>query len=367
MVSTLCDVIQLRKLIKSFSVVGKKRYKNGKRIPDNHVKYFEYPIAKIETIDPDDEGLYQCFARNDFGEASATFYLHVRPSTLLNHAPLNAKCVPMDKGIIQVTYDKEMPSNKIQYFIASDSPRDFYSHVSVDAIQDGFKIDTRAGSIFKPFKPFYLYMRNLLPNGSLKMILSQLSKPIRCATQGIEPKFVKPPTGIFLRWDTPATDINVTGYTIQFQKNETSTPVSFKEEVIGTFDDFPPYISWEDIRDNLQKIPAKNNNQTDWTEVVVPGNVTGLYIPNTDEINVRILGTVLESGELFNQDIQYLSWTNIKASTFSLAPLRLGLVDSHGAEILWSGLEAVNCASACAIMKGPIINRGESSTRCDKM
>lgn len=273
----------------------------------------------------------------------------------------------MDKGIIQVTYDKEMPSNKIQYFIASDSPRDFYSHVSVDAIQDGFKIDTRAGSIFKPFKPFYLYMRNLLPNGSLKMILSQLSKPIRCATQGIEPKFVKPPTGIFLRWDTPATDINVTGYTIQFQKNETSTPVSFKEEVIGTFDDFPPYISWEDIRDNLQKIPAKNNNQTDWTEVVVPGNVTGLYIPNTDEINVRILGTVLESGELFNQDIQYLSWTNIKASTFSLAPLRLGLVDSHGAEILWSGLEAVNCASACAIMKGPIINRGESSTRCDKM
>lgn len=272
----------------------------------------------------------------------------------------------MDKGVIHVTYDKEMPSNKIQYFIASDSPRDFYSHVSVDLNSFGFKIDTRAASIFKPFKPFYLYMRNLLPSGP-KIVLSQLSKPIRCATQGIEPKFVKPSTGIFLRWDTPATDTNVTSYTIQFQKNETSAPVSFIEEVIGTFDEFPPYISWEDIQPNLQKIPAKNNNQTDWTEVVVPGNVTGLYIPNTDEINVRILGSVLDSGELFEQDTQYLSWTNIKASTFSLAPLRLGLVDSHGAEILWSGLENVQCASACAIMKGPIINRGDSMTKCEKM
>lgn len=343
-----------------------KRYKNGKRIPDNHVKYFEYPIAKIETIDPEDEGLYQCLARNDYGEVSTSFYLHVRPTLLLNHGPLNAKCVPMDKGIIHVTYDKEMPSNKIQYFIASDAPRDFYSHVSIDMNSKGFKIDTTSASIFKPLKPFYLYMRNMVPSG-LSMTLSPLSKPIRCATQGIDPKFVKSPNGIFLRWDTPATDSNVTSYTIQFKKNETSTPVSFKHEVVGSFDEFPPYISWDDVSENLQKITVRNNDHPDWTEVVVPGNVTGLSIPNIDEINVRILGTVLESGELFSQDLQYLSWTNIKASTFSLAPLRLGTVESHGAEITWSGLSNVQCASVCAMPKGPMIDRGDTTPKCEKM
>lgn len=344
-----------------------KRYKNGKKLPNNHVKHFKYPIAKIETIDPEDEGLYQCLARNDYGEVSSTFYLHVRPTTMLDHSPQNAKCQPLDNNVVEVTFDKEHPTNKIQYFIASDSPRDFYSQVTLNYSSRSFKIDTNKAGIFKPLKPFYLYMRNIMPNGG-KMMVSQLSQPIICASQGIEPKFVKPTNGIFLRWDNPATDSNVTSFTIQFRNNKTSNPVSFTNEVIGSYEKWPTYVSWSEVQNSLQKISAKNSNKTDWNEVQVPGNVTGLYIINTEEVTVRIFGTVLESGELLDQKLDALSWKNIKASSISLEPLKLGAIDSRGVEIFWSGLETVSCAHVCSVLKQDFISRDTGDKfKCELM
>lgn len=353
------------KLIKS-SI--SKRFKNGRKIPNNHVKYFEYPIAKIETIDPDDEGFYQCLAKNDFGEVSANFYLHIRYSELLDRPPQHAKCFPMDKGFIFVTYDKEIATNMIQYYIASDNPRDFFSHISEAGKSKSFKIDTVSTSIFKPLKPFYLYMRNL-QQVSKNMAVSELSKPIRCASQGIEPKFVKPLTGLFLYWSAPFTDTNITSYTLQFEKNDALNPVYLKDEVIGTYELFQEFVSWEEVEDKRQKISAKNKNQTNWTEVTLPGNVTGLYIPNIEEVNVRILGTVLESGEIFEQDLKYLSWNNIKASTFVKVRLSLNEFDAHTADIEWTGLDSLKCIpSVCVIMKGiPIVNRGGLNFKCEQM
>lgn len=332
------------------------------------MKYFEYPIAKIESIDPEDEGIYQCLARNDYGEVSSTFYLHIRPVAILNHAPEKAKCYPTDNNTIHVRFSKENKGNRIQYFIATDSPREFSSQLSTSQNIDNFDIDTSKVNIFHPFKPFYLYMRNMLPHGTGKMIISQLSKPIICATQGVEPKFVKPQSGIFLRWDAPKSEANVTGYTIQFLNNKTSNPVVFTNEVIGTYEQWPVYVSWSEVEKNLSKISVKNSNKTDWTEVQVPGNVTGLYIINTEEVNVRILGSVAENGEILEQDLQYLSWTNIKASSFILEPIELGDVGSRDAEIHWSGLDNVQCAYMCYISKQDFISRDkEDKSRCDKM
>lgn len=271
-----------------------------------------------------------------------------------------------------VTFDEENASNRIQYFIASDSPRGFHSQISMDINVKNLQIDTNKASIFKPLKPFYLYMRNMMPSGDLmtqKMAISKLSKPIICATQGIEPRFVKPQNGgIFIRWEKPLTDSNITGYTVQFLNNKTSNPVVFVSEVIGTYEDWPTFVSWSDIDKSLQKIPAKSLNQTDYTEVQVPGNVTGLYIINTEEVNVRILGTVLETGELLNQDLKYLSWTNIKASSLSLEPLTLGEVDSRAVEIHWSGLDSVTCAYMCSTLKQEFISRdAEDKFKCEEM
>lgn len=337
-------------------------------MPNNHVKYFEYPIAKIETIDPDDEGMYQCIARNDYGEVSSTFFLHIRLVLLLNNAPSNSKCFPMDNNKIHVTFDKETSENKIQYFIATDSPRDFHSLVALDATSTTFNIDTSM-SIFKPLKPFYLYMRNMaMTEGSGSIIMSTLSKPITCATQGIEPRYVKASNGIFLRWDKPETDVNITGYTIQFLKNVTTSQVAFKNEVVGTYEKLPTFVSWSDVSKNNVKIPAKNFDKANWTEVQVTGNVTGLYIPNASEISVRILGSVLENGELFDQNFDLLSWVNIKASSNSLEPLELGEVESREAKITWKGLDDISCARMCYNLKNEVIMRdSDHQPKCEEM
>lgn len=341
----------------------------------NHVKYFEYPIIKIETIDPQDEGLYQCLARNDFGEASNTFYLHVRPQLLLNNPPQNPKCFPLDNGMVQVTFDHEALSNKIHYFIASDSPREFYGQISPDIAGTfgsslSFKINTATARIIKPLKPFFLYMRNMAyttGERESRLIVSTLSKPIQCATQGIEPKFVKAPTGIFLRWDIPEIDVPITGFTIQFLNNGTSTPVQFTEEVIGTYENWPAFVSWNDIDKKLEKIKVRNTNHSEWTEVQVPGNVTGLYVINTDEVYVKILGTTLESGELFEQDLRYLNWTNIKASSISLEPLTVSEIEARSAEVSWTGLDLVQCAQVCTQMKSVFPRDASEKFKCEKM
>jgi hypothetical protein len=347
------------------------RYKNGEKLPSNHVKYFEYPIAKIESIDPEDEGLYQCLARNDFGEISNTFYLHIRPSIMLMNAPQNAKCFPMDKGEVLVTFNKEVSTNKIQFFVASDSPRDFHSALALNATIKSFVIDSKAAGFYKPLKPFYLYMRNMSPSASnhAAMVLSQLSKPIKCATQGIEAKFVKPENGIFLRWDAPKTDSIITSYTIQFLTNGSSNSVVFNGELIGTYETFPMYVSWETVEKKLEKISVKSYNNSEWSEVKVPGNVTGLYIINTDEINVRILGSVMEDGELFEQDLKFIKWTNIKAASISLEPLEVSEIESRSAVISWGKtLVLTNCSAICSNLKSEIISRDSSEKfQCVKM
>lgn len=286
---------------------------------------------------------------------------------MMNQGPQNAKCFPMDKNMIRVTFDKESLSNRIQYFIASDSPRDFHSQIPRGITTKSFTIDTSKESIFKPLKPFYLYMRNMMPEGS-KMIISQLSKPIFCATQGIEPKFVKAPNGIFLRWETPLTDSNVTGYTIQFLNNKTSSPIVFQNEVVGTYEKLPTFVSWSEVDKSNVKIPARNHVKSEWTEVQVSGNVTGLYIPNADEITVRILGSVLDGGELFQQNLESLSWTNIKASSISLEPLEVDEIEARQVKITWKGLDDTSCAHICSTLKTEIISRdSESKSKCEKM
>ena len=45
------------------------------------------------------------------------------------------------------------------------------------------------------------------------------------------------------------------------------------------------------------------------TELHLPGNATGILIPNTEQIKVRILGAVHDDGELIDAlQLTFLSW-----------------------------------------------------------
>lgn len=351
------------------------RYKNGELINSTYVRHYQDSILRFESIDPEDEGIYQCFARNGFEEISSSFYLHIRPSIMIDRPPMNARCYPKDDHSMLVTFDRQDFFNPIVYYIATDNPYEWNPAVpSSDSIKRNSFVIKFSSSMYKPFVPFLIFMRNM-KTGKEKMDTSQLSKPIQCAMQGVEPQFVKPnSSGIFLRWDIPQTKYPVTSFTIQFRNNSTSNQVFFTDTIVGVSKHWTSgYISWESVASSMQTISVVNRNKTDWdnaniTEVKVPGNVSGIYIPNTDEIHVRILGSVSKDGELFEQDHQYLSWKTLKSSTHNLVPIEHGEIQSRGVEIKYNGLDAFNCAEICSNLKIEFITRdSRENFKCDKM
>lgn len=144
-----------------------------------------------------------------------------------------------------------------------------------------------------------------------------------------------PPGGIFIWWPK-IEHVDVSSYLIQFQSNE---PTDFSDHVIGTTKIIDEFQTWTDITSHLTKVAAttniypQNDDSTDQiksssnenpksiTQLSVNGNVTGILIPNTKEIVVRVLVPVFdEDGELI-QDMRYVEWKKVNLKLFYLSKL----------------------------------------------
>lgn len=158
-------------------------------------------------------------------------------------------------------------------------------------------------------------------------------------------------TGIFIWW--PKLHIaNPKHLNIQFRYNDTANPTTFSDQIIGTNEKLNEMERWDDIQPKLIKISAKTNVYPEFngsrkkrflhnkqfassaaslppymndelktsdtskrsegiTEVRVPGEVTGILIPNTQYIDVRVLVPVMDTdGELY-QDYTYVEWKTV--------------------------------------------------------
>lgn len=116
-------------------------------------------------------------------------------------------------------------------------------------------------------------------------------------------------------------------YLIQFKSDETT---AFSDHVVGTIRNIDEFETWDDVSNDLTNIPATTNiypndekidsitqttdsdtNSSSITELRVNGNVTGILIPNTHEIVVRVLVPIVdEDGEL-SQDTRYVEWKKV--------------------------------------------------------
>lgn len=151
-------------------------------------------------------------------------------------------------------------------------------------------------------------------------------------------------SGIFVWWPQ-VPKFNVTSYTIQFWHNDTTNPTIFSEQAIGTTVQLSEYEAIEDIEQNFEKISATTNiypriqadllsdmtndllrkkqegnirhlqNET-ITEVRVGGNVTGILIPNTKRIVIRVLIPILYEDKEFYQDLRYVQWKVVSKIIF---------------------------------------------------
>lgn len=331
-------------------------FRNGDRISSSSVTVVDGGTLKIHSVDPDEEGIYQCFARNEVGQAFTTSYLTVRTNEA--HAKLpklyGIKCYPINYGSVLVTFRATEPVDMITYYLKGDSPHSWEAVPPIQTIQK-FIVSGR----MDPLREYTLLLRGLT-QASMEpqmrrtqesmLIMSRRSKSVTCKTQGMEVLSTAFPDHIFIWWTkgTGGTNrrtnysVEVDHYLVQLWNNETlNNPSLFADEVIGTSETLDEYKTWNQIEKLLVKIPAQTSfiNSTyavgttesfiassvetkrksmspqtgmHWnvTEIRVPGNVTGLLIPNTKRVLARVIG--VKAGEVIvDQQLKYVQWKSV--------------------------------------------------------
>lgn len=351
------------------------RYRNGELITNSHLKHAKFPSLKFLSIEPYDEGIYQCLARNEIGEASMTFYLHVSPRTMLNNPPLKPTCHSLNDNNLNVTFDARNSEkfSSISFIAAYD---DFESDTGFSGdLKDrkNFIINRSILRSSKLLKPFHLYLRTMLPSGKF-ITMSPLSEPIICAFQQIEPKFIKASNGSFLGWnvDIADEDLSKTVITIQFLKNDSYEPLTFANEVVGSYEKIDHLKTWNDVEKSLQKFPANSSDHGNFTEVKVPGNVTGILIIKVEEIFVRIFGSIEENGTHIVQDFSNIEWKSLKVLKRPIETINVTDIQARSVTVNWDGLDLYKCLRACTYLKQDILPNflREKSTlklNCNKM
>jgi hypothetical protein len=291
---------------------------------------------------------------------------------MLNNPPLKPTCHSMNDNNLNVTFD-ERNSEKFSSISFLATYDDFESDT-------GFSGDLKNKNYFiinqsilrssKLLKPFHLHLRAMLPSGKF-ITMSPLSEPIICAFQQIEPKFIKASKGSFLGWniDIADEDLSKTVITIQFLKNGTTEPLTFSTEVVGSYEKIDDLKTWNDIEKSLQKISVNSSDHGIFTEIKVPGNVTGILIIKVEEIFVRIFGSIAENGTHIEQDFSNIQWKSLKTP---IETISVTDVQARSVTMSWNGLDSYDCLRACTYLKQDILPnflREKSNTRlnCEKM
>ncbi|KAJ6637567.1 Protogenin A [Pseudolycoriella hygida] len=365
-------------------------YKNGvPLIFDNIVTYNE-PIVKINTYEEEHKGIYQCVANNSAGEVHSTAaYSWVNKR--IPKRPEKVKCYPLNQSAILIEYYSYNEYNDILYYTSRNSSSSMKWISSAE-----YNIKKLDGKWIVPipaidlFDPFVFYLRGLVRigheqrvGGNQKLLydMTRLSKGIKCALQGLEIYSIVQTSGIFIWW--PKLHIpNLNHLNIQFRYNDSSNPTKFSDEIIGTKEKLNELERWADIQPKLVKIPAITNVYPEFdgsrkkrlilnnvkqsgssdttvncdtsnrcnkfegiTEVRVSGKVTGILIPNTQFIDVRVLVPVMdEDGELY-QDNTYVEWKTISKPS-NLSQFQITDVESRSITIS-STNKILNCVKAC--------------------
>lgn len=344
-------------------------YRNGERIVSNSVTVVDGGLLRIHSVDPKDEGIYQCFAGNVVGQVFSTAYLTVRTSDVHVKLPklYGIKCYPIDYTSILVTFRATEPVDMITYYLKGEQP---HSWDAVPPIRTSQRFII-AGKM-DPLRTYTLHLRGLMEppmeahqkkksqQQESMLIMSRLSKGVQCQTQGMEVMSTAFPDHIFLWWphhqqhrkSNYSTVVDY--YLVQLWNNETlDNPSLFATEVIGTTATLDEYKTWDEIEKMLVKVPvqAKFINSTyamgtpesfvgmpqkesvavapgetrkkslmrrqmtrthfNVTEIRLAGNVTGLLIPNTKRVIARVIG-VKEGEVVVDQDLQYVQWKTVR-------------------------------------------------------
>lgn len=300
-------------------------YYNGLKINNGYVVHFQESILQISSVDPEDEGTYECLVENDVGEIKMSGQLSVRKKRQIKdfgERPKNIQCLSVDTKSFFLLFESKQKYDKIYYYIASKTPYQWLSPPLVDLYtEQSVKLPT--ANYMKPFQSYGIFIRGLIGVDDGSVALSPLSHLVECFSQGISVKSTATTNGIFIWWSLIDP---ISSLIIQFWNNETTinnqrSLFTFSSTVVGTYKIFVDdeensdvFLTWPEIEPLLNKIPADSkqwisNNSS--PKVFLKDNYKGFFnklrksnrviFPSTDGAKITEVGelVVLTERETF--------------------------------------------------------------------
>uniref|UniRef100_A0A1I8PTL1 Uncharacterized protein n=1 Tax=Stomoxys calcitrans TaxID=35570 RepID=A0A1I8PTL1_STOCA len=373
-------------------------YHNGAQFSSSFTRYINGNELMIPSFDPEENGIYQCFARNVAGEVYTAGEIRLRNRGDEKPNPLrNIRCFAHTFNSVNVTFEAEGTVNLFVAHIVQTNPFRWISPYSPMKLNASYIIIDKHLPYIKPFE---LITRVLMTTSEISMgnnqtqhtIQSTLrSLPVTCCTQGLPPRILHFGNDTFVTWSI--TDFNNKKYfIIQFAINFTQPHPEelFRPHLMGTLQHVN--LTLQDISQKLTSIEPVNqleakrilkNAITSYSDndasiandlepdediysLVLHANVTGLMLSNFTRLKLRVL-VITSDNENLAQDFRYVEWKTVFNDTgeFIATPYHLTIVESR--MLLFHFQDSFNesCVQVCHLqLQYPHIVKEER--KCDK-
>uniref|UniRef100_A0A1I8M4Q9 Uncharacterized protein n=1 Tax=Musca domestica TaxID=7370 RepID=A0A1I8M4Q9_MUSDO len=355
-------------------------YHNGAQFSSSFTRYINGNELLIPSFDPEENGIYQCFARNVAGEVYTAGEIRLKNKGEEKPNPLrNIRCFAHTFNSVNVTFETDASVSLFIVHIVQTNPFRWISPYSPMKLNASYVVINKHLPYIKPFE---LITRVLMSTSEISMgndrtqhtIQSTLrSQPVTCCTQGLPPRIVHFGNNTFVTWSL--TDFNNEKYfIIQFSTNFTqpAPEILLSPDLIGTTQHVN--LTLQDISHKLTRIyplnmmesrrvlknaitsygdndvsmPDDLESDEDIYSLVVHANVTGLMLSNFTRLKLRIL-VITTDNENLAQDFRYVEWKTVVNDTGETiaTPYHLTIVESRMLQFHFQESFNESCVQVC--------------------
>ncbi|XP_068153221.1 uncharacterized protein plum [Drosophila tropicalis] len=357
-------------------------YHNGALLNSSYTRFISGNELHVHSFDPEEEGIYQCFARNAAGEDSMTGEMRYKPQPEQSNPLQNIRCYPHSFHTINVTFDSRVLESMFLVHIVRNNPHSWSSFAPMKLNHTSFVVISTNLPVYRPFALItrFLYPGSEVTSGTVvpqQLVLSSLrSPPVTCCTQGLMLRPINVGNDTFVKWSQAELD-NKKYFILQFSINHTHphpsqllvngplqgtiTPVKDKaDEVLRALTIIHPLnqSAGATILSNAEHEVLDNEvddvtleMEEDIFSMVVNANVTGILLQHFMRIKMRVL-IITSENEFLGQDFRYVQWKTIENGTSeqSNMPFRLTTVESRA--LAFKFLDSLNetCVYECHLL-----------------
>ncbi|KAL7728930.1 hypothetical protein ACLKA6_004263 [Drosophila palustris] len=353
-------------------------YHNGAPLNSSYTRYISGNELHIHSFDPEEEGIYQCFARNVAGEDSVTGELRFKRQPEQPNPLQNIRCYPHSFHTINVTFDSRIMESMFVVHIVLSNPHQWSSFAPMKLNLTSFVVISTGLPVYRPFA---LITRFLTPTSEVRsgsivpqqMIQSSLrSPPVVCCTQGLLLRLIHLGNDTFVKWSQAELN-NKKYFILQFSINHTHPhPAQLLDGPLhGTVT--PVEEKADEVRRHLTIIKPLNQSaactvmknaeyevldnevddvtlemEEDIFSLVVDASVTGLLLQHFSRIKMRVL-IITSENEFLAQDFRYVQWKIIENGTSDQSNMSFRLSTVESRMLAFKFLDSLNdtCVYEC--------------------